>query len=149
VPSDQEILAQLAQGELRELLDLIGSSDVEELELEVSGTQLSLRRAPAQPDRPALAVDEHAAPGPLGAESKNFVVAELVGFFHEPAEPDGGVARPGLRVRAGRVLGTIESLNVPIPVTAPIAGRLVEVLVEDGQPVEYGQPLFLIEPGDD
>lgn len=148
MPSDQEILSRLAQGELRELLDLIGSSDVEELELEISGTRLSLRRAPGQLDRAALAVGEHATPGPVGAET-NFVVAELVGFFHHPAEPDGGVARPGLRVRAGRVLGTIDSLNVPIPVTAPVAGRVVEVLVEDGQPVEYGQPLFLIEPGDD
>ena len=148
MPSDQEILSRLAQGELRELLDLVGASDVEELELEISGTRLSLRRAPRQPARAALAVDLDAAPGPVGAGT-NFVVAELVGFFHELAEPDGGPLRPGLRVRAGRVLGTIDSLNVPIPVTAPIAGRLVEVLVEDGQPVEYGQPLFLIEPGDD
>jgi biotin carboxyl carrier protein len=148
VPSDQEILSWLAQGELRELLDLVGASDVEELELEISGTRLSLRRAPRQSARAELTVEEPAAPGPVGAET-SFVVAEQVGFFHEPADSDGGVARPGLRIRAGQALGTIDSLNVPIPLTAPIAGRLVEVLVEDGQPVEYGQPLFLIEPGDD
>ena len=91
------------------------ASDVEELEVEISGTRLSLRRAPRQADRASLAVDGSPAPGSGGAET-SFVVAELVGFFHDPAETDGGGARPGLQVKAGRVLGTIDSLNVPIPV---------------------------------
>ena len=138
---DDELLARLAGGELRELLSLLDGSSVEELELELAGTRLFVKRRPsAEPP----ASDSHVSAAAAGSEAA-FVVAERVGFFHFPADR-GQIPTVNDAVTAGQVLGVIDSLNVPIPVLAPSAGRLEEVLVEEGQPVEYGHPLFVILP---
>jgi len=55
---------------------------------------------------------------------------------------------PGDWVEAGSAVGAIESMKILSPVVAETDGRIVEVLVEDGHPVEYGQPLFLVGLGD-
>ena len=79
------------------------------------------------------------------AETKNVTVtAPVVGFFRHAAKPVG----EGTVVRAGQTVGVVESLKVPNEVAAPVAGRVVELLVEEGQGVEYHQPLLVIEPED-
>lgn len=71
------------------------------------------------------------------------VTAHLVGIFHPaPKEP----VAEGMIIRDRQVLGQIESMRLMNDCVAPSAGKIVSVLVEDGQPVEYGQPLFLIDP---
>ena len=142
MPDDREQLARLAGGELRELLRLLEGSDVEELELEVSGTKLYFKRDLAATAAPAATdggADQATPPEPASTR----LVAERVGFFHFP---DGGAPRAGERVRADQVVGVVDSLNIASPVTTPSAGQIAEVLVEDGQPVEYGQLLFVIGP---
>jgi len=64
-----------------------------------------------------------------------------VGVFRERSE-----IRPGTRVRAGDRLGTIDVLGVPVEVTAPVDGVFASALVEDGDAVEYGQPIAALEP---
>jgi biotin carboxyl carrier protein len=56
--------------------------------------------------------------------------------------------QPGDRVEGGQPVGSIESMKILSPVQVPEGGEIVEVLVEDGQPVEYGHQLFLLRPGD-
>jgi biotin carboxyl carrier protein len=74
------------------------------------------------------------------------VVAPLVGIFHPWLKPRGGtLVAVGDRVKIGQLVGTIESLNVFNEVETTVAGRVVEVHVQDGQPVEYGQVLVTIE----
>ena len=90
------------------------------------------------------AADEEPMPD-SGRVEADFVLAERVGFFHHPTEAEGPL-KAGDRVAAGQVLGIIDSLSVPIPLQAARAGRVEEVLVEDGQPVEFGQPLFVLRP---
>jgi acetyl/propionyl-CoA carboxylase alpha subunit len=139
---DQDFLARLAGGELRELLRLLDGSDIEELELEVSGTKLVFKRSVAE--ETSSRVDTAGIEQQTDWRAPIFVVAERVGFFHQP---DGaGRPRAGDSVSADQVLGVIDSLNVPSPVQAPCSGVLDEVLVEEGQPVEYGQPLFVLHP---
>ena len=140
---DQDTLARLAGGELRELLRMIEGTDIEELELEVGGTKLFFKR-PAGARLPAAdGAEASPLPGPHDAA---FVVAERVGFFHFGADGPAEPPRVGDRVELGQVLGVIDSLSVPIPVAAPRDGLLDEILVEEGQPVEFGQPLFVIQP---
>jgi biotin carboxyl carrier protein len=134
-----ELLARLIDGELRALLRLLDGSDVEELELEMGAVRFAFRRdlsdvAPSSAE-PTAASDEDQAGTPL--------VAERVGFFHFP---DAVRPQVGDSIKAGQVVGVIDSLNVPSPVAASLGGRIAQVLVDDGQPVEYGQPLLLIEP---
>lgn len=140
--SEQVSLAALAAGELRDLLRILRDSDVEELELQIAGTRLHFKR-PATAIAPDSVVAEDESPSASEDPVVDLVAAERVGFFHYP---DGGNAPPGAgdTVAAGQVLGSIDSLSVPVPVQAPRAGLLEEVLVDEGQPVEYGQPLFAI-----
>ena len=139
---DQDLLARLAGGELRELLRLLDGSDIEELELEVSGTKLLFRRSVAA-ERSGR-VETGGVEQRPDSRTSVFVVAERVGFFHRP---DGaGNLQPGDSVDLDQVLGVIDSVNIPSPVQAPCSGVLDEVLVEEGQPVEYGQPLFVLHP---
>jgi acetyl-CoA carboxylase biotin carboxyl carrier protein len=146
VANDQETLARLADGELRELLQLLDGTDIEELELDVAGTRLLFKRRQGGQGAQPQAEGATEADGPATTPSA-FVVAERVGFFHYP-DGAAGPLEPGDLIAAGQTLGNIDSLSVPIPLQAPRAGRLAEVLVDDGQAVEYGQPLFVIDAGE-
>jgi acetyl-CoA carboxylase biotin carboxyl carrier protein len=71
----------------------------------------------------------------------------MVGPFHRSREPDGpALVEEGDRVEAGAPLGVIETLGMATEVEAPAAGLLERFLVEDGQPVEFGQVVAVIEP---
>ncbi len=140
--------------QLQHLVRLFDRSDVAELELNrpEEGLRLVLRKVKAtQPSLvPArgtstfnLAGTRDAAPDP---ETKHTVVAPLVGIFHAAAKPKGKpLVAVGDRVKAGQHVAAIESLNVINEVEAPAAGRITEILIQEGQPVEYGQPLMTIE----
>ncbi len=78
------------------------------------------------------------------------VAASLVGIFHSWAKPKApSLINVGDRVKVGQVVGTIQSLNVLNEVELLVAGRVVEILVQDGQPVEYGQPLMTIDSSEE
>ena len=100
--------------------------------------------APSAP--PAVhetAAAQHLVPQSHEPASKHVtVLSSVVGFFRHAAKPVG----EGATVRSGQTVAIIESLRVPNEVPAPVAGRVLELLVEDGQGVEFHQPLFIIEP---
>lgn len=140
--------------QLQHLVRLLDSSDVSELELRraVEGTRLVLRKMQAPESS-----DDHVeaqyvssassdAPEAKPEETEHEVVAPLVGIFHVWAKPKGGaLVAVGDHIKEGQLVGTIESLNVLNEVESPVAGRVIEILVQDGQPVEYGQLLMTID----
>ena len=143
--------------QLQRLVRLIDQSSVSELELKHAegGTRLVLRKAKVpengESSNGTLAStqfviptrDAEAEPAPSEIEHK--IVAHLVGTFHVWAKPRGGtLVVVGDRVKVGQLVGTIESLNVFNEVESPVAGRVVEIFVQEGQPVEYGQLLMTI-----
>ncbi|MBV9231628.1 MAG: biotin/lipoyl-binding protein [Chloroflexi bacterium] len=151
---DEEAADVISIEHLRRLVQLLDQSTVSEVEVKLveEGTRLVLRKAKA------VASSEHnngyqmVAPPVKGtgvtapAETRHFVVAPLVGIFHTSAKPRGGAAiSVGDQVKVGQVVGTIQSLNVINEVETPVAGRVIEILVQDGQPVEYGQQLVIID----
>ncbi len=82
----------------------------------------------------------------LPVETTHHVVASLVGIFHTWAKPKGGtLVAVGDIVKTGQLVGTIQSLNVMNEVETSYAGRVVEILVQEGQAVEYGQHLMTID----
>lgn len=143
--------------QLQHLVRLLDRSDVSELELKRTedGTRLVLRKAKASDDFSAMSGSQIVAPTSLvpGAEhptppkeAKSTIVAPLVGIFHPWAKPRGkALVAVGDRIKVGQTVATIESLNVINEVEAVVAGRVAEILVQNGQPVEYGQPLMSIE----
>lgn len=75
------------------------------------------------------------------------VVAPMVGTFYRGPSPDAPpFVEVGSRVTAGQTLCIIEAMKLMNEITAEVAGRVVAILAEDGEPVEYGQTLLLIEP---
>lgn len=78
------------------------------------------------------------APEPDGA---SYILAPMVGIFHSV----DGITNTGSNVSSGQVVGAIESMKLLNDVVSDISGTVVEVMVEDGTPVEYGQPLCRVE----
>jgi acetyl-CoA carboxylase biotin carboxyl carrier protein len=147
--------------QLQRLVRALDNSDVSELELqrESDGVYLALRKVKASEMNVSpegtlavaasngLAMSAVAdASAPKEKETQHKIVAPLVGTFHVWAKPRGGtLVAVGDRVKAGQLVGTIQSLNVLNEVETSVAGRVIEVHVQDGQPVEYGQVLMTIE----
>ena len=150
-----EIVEVMSIAQIQGLVRLLDRSDISELEVKRAseGVHLVLRKVKAQEGAapPGEVVPTAASEGGSANESaadanRHLVVAPLVGVFHPWLKPRGGtLVAVGDRVKAGQLVGTIESLNVFNEVEAVVAGRVVEVHVQDGQPVEYGQVLVTIE----
>lgn len=141
---------------LQRLVRLLDASDVCEVEITsaVLRTHLVLRKAKAtvtsQQAEVLIPCAGSAEEGPAPAATERKVVAPLVGIFHCWAKPKGGsLVAVGDRVKVGQLVATIQSLNLINEVEAPVAGRVTEILVQDGQAVEYGQPLMTIESKED
>ena len=152
--------------ELRALLKLVEVSDIEELEIERQGQRVRIRRRggnalpmavatpspaplPPPPAPPALQPAPAAAPAPPPARAENLVTIEspMVGTFYRAPAPDAEpYVKEGQVVEKGSVLCIIEAMKLMNEIEAEVKGRIVSVLVENAQPVEYGQPLFLVEP---
>jgi acetyl-CoA carboxylase biotin carboxyl carrier protein len=140
--------------QLQQLVRLLDNSDVSELELRRvgEGMHLVLRKVQA-PESSERVIEAQFVPSTSSAppvaeakEPEHKVLAPLVGTFHVWAKPRGGaLVAVGDRVKAGQLVGTIESLNVLNEVETAVAGHVVEILVQDGQPVEYGQLLMTID----
>lgn len=147
--------------ELRELIELIKNSEVTELELEKSGVRVKIKKergiVTAVPLPPAEAATQEAAstvmkeslPSPPPQERKGMVTvtAPVVGTFYRSPAPDAAsYVEVGSLVKKGQVLCVIEAMKLMNEIESECDGKISVILVENAQPVEYGQPLFLIEP---
>jgi acetyl-CoA carboxylase biotin carboxyl carrier protein len=151
--------------EIRELLRIFNDSGVGELELERGGERLRLRKAPAEGAVPAGApppltvtsvpatppVSEAPAPPPEKppepAPEQILVKSPIVGTFYESSKPDAPpFVQVGDAVEPGQTLCIIESMKLMNEIPAEVAGTVVAKLAENGKPVEYGQPLFALQP---
>ena len=154
--------------EIQEILKVFLDSDLQDLRLEVGSVRLAVSKsggmgaqgfalaAPAAPAARTIAVQ---APAPVTAaapaaparaaarEGLTAVKAPSVGTFYRcPAPHQPPFVQPGAQVAAGDTLCLIEVMKMFTGVTAPCAGRVVEILVEDATLVEHGQVLMYVEP---
>ncbi len=141
---------------LERVVGLLNEYPVSEITLEQGGERVCVKRGmpfPAPPPAPAL------SPVSAAGETETLVIgdtsmsslpdtepvilaAPMVGLFHHLPAP----LRYGTAVGVGQTVGHIESMKLMNDVLAEQAGQIVEVLVEDGGAVEYGQPLFRLTP---
>ena len=141
---------------IRELAQLLDETGLTEIEYERDGQRVRVARqaqmvaaAPAAP-RPATVIDSALpsldAPPVDPAKHPGVVTSPMVGTAYVGPEPG---ARPyvevGSQVRAGQTLLIVEAMKTMNQIPAPRAGRVVQILVEDAQPVEFGEPLMIIE----
>jgi acetyl-CoA carboxylase biotin carboxyl carrier protein len=140
---------------VRELARLLDETGLNEIEFERDGERVRVARqtpvgAPASSRAPATAADVPLPvrePVPLDpAKHPGVVTSPMVGTAYVGPEPG---ARPfvevGSRVQAGDPLLIVEAMKTMNQIPSPRAGTVVQILIEDGQPVEFGEPLMIIE----
>ena len=139
---------------IRELAKLLDETGLTEIEFERDGQRVRVARQPVQSAMPmparsaahdaAMAAVERAEADP--AKHPGVVPSPMVGTAYRGPEPG---ARPyvevGARVRAGDTLLIVEAMKTMNQIPAPRAGIVIQILFEDGQPVEFGEPLMIIE----
>jgi acetyl-CoA carboxylase biotin carboxyl carrier protein len=137
----------------RQLGALLAELDLGEIEVHVGDVRVRLARAAAPGPAPALApVPAASLAAPAPAESARAaglvpVEAPMVGTFYRASAPGAEpYVREGDPVKEGQILCIIEAMKLMNEIEAKIAGHVVKIFPENGQPVEYGQPLFLIDP---
>ena len=135
---------------VRALARLLDETRLTEIEIEREGLRVRVARQPS-PAYPSSAPEaERPVPGAVGAadpaQHPGVVVSPMVGTAYRAPEPG---AKPfceiGSLVKAGDTLLVIEAMKTMNQIPAPRSGTVIQVLVGDGQPVEYGQPLMIIE----
>jgi biotin carboxyl carrier protein len=129
-------------GRIRRLAEFLATSDAVRVRVEREGETIEVGRRPRTVGAGAFA----AALGPLGETASlrlDTITADLVGIFRlsRPAPTEGE------RLEEDRELAYIEALGIRNPVHSLGAGRIVAIASDDGEPVEYGQPLFLLDRG--
>jgi acetyl-CoA carboxylase biotin carboxyl carrier protein len=148
-PFDAEIV--------RELANLLAETDLTEIEVQKGDLRVRVARsvtmtvaAPAalQPAgaAPPAAQAEKAAPSGDAARKANTVTSPMVGTAYRRPSPEAKpFVEPGSTVKEGERILLIEAMKTFNEIVAPRAGTVTEILIEDGQPVEFGEPLMVIE----
>ena len=150
--------------ELKELIEMLKNTDISEVEIERSGVKVRLRKGgdvtfhPAMPrmEYPPAAIvaptiteaERPTVEQPAAAASPDQirVTSPIVGTFYRASSPDKpSLVEVGDTVKEGQILCIIEAMKLMNEIESEASGKIVQVLVENGQPVEYGQPLFVIE----
>ena len=145
------------EGKLRKLLELFRASDLEEIEVQHSfwhGTRIRLTRsrapspvAPAAPMPIAPAAPTEPAPAEKTDDGLHEVLSPMVGTFYRSPSPEADpFVSEGERIESGQTVCIIEAMKIMNEIPADVQGEVVEILVGDGQPVEYNQALFKIRP---
>jgi acetyl-CoA carboxylase biotin carboxyl carrier protein len=144
--------------EIREILELLKGSDVSEFELGRGDMVLKLRRGPANvpvalqspppaPAAPVRAAEEPAAvPVPPKPAYKE-ILSPIVGTFYRSPAPDASpFVEVGTRVVKGQVLCIVEAMKIMNQIESDTTGTIAAIIVENAQPVAYGQALFHVTP---
>ena len=129
---------------IKKLIDLMIESDLQAIEVKEGDQSIALTRrnpvvAAAVPAMPAPAADVPAAKSPRGAVEKSPMVGV---FYAAPSPGEAPFVKIGQTVSAGETLGIIEAMKIMNPIEAPQSGVIEEILVKNGEVIQFGQPLF-------
>ncbi len=142
---------------IRQLADLLTEKDLTEIEVEDSDRRVVVKRNTLSQSAPAVSAPAAPTPAPAPAPSApvseeaaashpGAVKSPMVGTVFLSGEPGAApFVAAGAKVKAGDTLLIVEAMKVMNPIAAPKAGIVKQVLVQDAQPVEYDQPLVIIE----
>ncbi|GMV49360.1 MAG: hypothetical protein NBKEAIPA_01317 [Nitrospirae bacterium] len=158
--AEQSLLHPDQAAQIQQLADLLKRNHLTELEIERSGVRIRIRHEPAVRTTPvhvaesahaqvtvpaatAIAQPHQAA----GTEGQVTITSPIVGTFYRSPSPDADpYVEEGDYVRRGQVLCIVEAMKLMNEIESEADGRITKILAESTKPVEYGQPLFLIDP---
>lgn len=141
---------------IREMAELLDESDLSEIEVEISGMRIKVARGrmspvATAPTAPAIATSPAAIVAPIADVSApvsdaNTIKSPMVGTIYLAPEPGAAAfIEVGSDVAAGQTIMIVEAMKTMNSIIAPKAGKVKEILVENSQPVEFGEPLAVIE----
>ncbi len=142
--------------EIRALAQLLDDAELTEIEVKIGDKRIRLSRQAvavaqpvATPMMPATAMSAAAPGAPIAAEAAlhaGAVTSPMVGTVYVASEPGAApFVQVGDTVAEGQTLLIVEAMKTMNPIPAPRAGRIASILVGDAQPVEFGEPLLVIE----
>ena len=159
--------------ELKELIDFIAGSGLNEVNIETNEFKVNIKRdadqhfvagnmAPMQTVAPAQAAQPAPAPAPAQTTTANKpevkeestsniglveIKSPMIGTFYRSANPESpAFVNVGDEIKVGQPVCIIEAMKLFNEIESDISGKIVKVLVDDATPVEYDQPMFLVEP---
>ena len=152
--------------EIQNLIKFVANSGVAEVKLEMDDVKITIRttlegnvsetyvQMPAQPALQQAVVPQQIAPAvtpaaPAPAENSNYITIKspIIGTFYRKPSPDKPMfVEVGSTIAKGNVLCVIEAMKLFNEIESEVSGKIVKILVDDMSPVEYDQPLFLVDP---
>lgn len=142
--------------QVKELISLVNSTDVTDVEIEREGFRVRIRKEKIEVNSaPVQIVETVKAPlasipsEPRVEADHGFIEikAPMVGTFYRAPAPDAApYIQVGEAIDTGQVLFIIEAMKMMNEVESEVKGQVKQILVQDGEPVEYGQPLLLVDP---
>jgi len=156
--------------EIRDLIDFISQSELNEVNIETTDFKISVKKSPdisvnssdviipqttsvATPTNPLAIVEESSAAGSVTeviAEVKSNlkeVRSPMIGTFYRAANPESpSFVETGDHIKTGQTVCIIEAMKLFNEIEAEFSGTIVEILAENATPVEFDQPLFLVDP---
>jgi acetyl-CoA carboxylase biotin carboxyl carrier protein len=161
----EETIVPLDANELREILLTLNQTDIAELHFKTDDFELNLKRAAAAPVAAPVQPVQSTAPAHAIAASPTMqsevipstsalsldkyidVPSPIVGtFYSSPGPEESPFVEIGMKVRKGQVVCIIEAMKIMNEIEAEVSGEVTEILVQNGQPIEYGQPLMRVNP---
>jgi acetyl-CoA carboxylase biotin carboxyl carrier protein len=153
--------------EIQNLIKFVANSGVAEVKLEMDDVKITIRttlegnvseatyvQMPAQPALQPVAVTQQIAPAAVtpvtpAAENSNYITIKspMIGTFYRKPSPDKPLfVEVGSTIAKGDVLCVVEAMKLFNEIESEVSGKIVKILVDDMSPVEYDQPLFLVDP---
>jgi acetyl-CoA carboxylase biotin carboxyl carrier protein len=138
--------------DLKELIELLKETDITELQVEKDGTKVKIKRekmlSPMEISVQKFGGLQEKVIREAEEETRLITVTSpIVGTFYRASSPEAApFVEVGSKIKKGQVLCIVEAMKLMNEIESEVDGTVIKVLVENGQPVEYGEPLFLIEP---
>ncbi len=148
--------------EIQDLIDFISNSGLAEVKIETEEFKLSIKKnsetqivtaasapAPVAVSAPAPAAPAGIATAPAKDDSSKYIEIKspMIGTFYKTPNPDApNFVNVGDSVKAGQTVCIIEAMKLFNEIESEVSGTIVKVLVDNATPIEYDQPLFLVDP---
>jgi len=141
--------------DLKQLIELLKETDITEIQVEKEGTKVKIKREKffqsleISTQKVPSGQQEAAIKKEIEEDTQRLitVTSPIVGTFYRSPSPEAPIfVDTGRQVKKGQVLCIIEAMKLMNEIESEVDGILIKALVDNGQPVEYGEPLFLIEP---
>lgn len=146
--------------EIQAVINLMNENDLTEIEIEREGTKIKIKKASGEPTEGIRKIPAtyqlETAPAPTAAKetkpeetyaNKRLIKSPMVGTFYRAPSPESPLfVEVGQTVEVGQVVCIVEAMKLMNEIKSEVKGKVAEILVENAQPVEFGQILFVLEP---